>query len=255
MEKIIVVEDSQTLQNIIKFNLVKKNFVVITAGNGKEGLDLINKEKPDLIITDIMMPIMDGITMIKEIKQTETIKNIPIIILSAKNTTQDKLKGFSFGVMKYLTKPFEFPDLWKAIEETKESKGSFKVSLQDKNKMIFDIKNDLNFIDEATNLINDLTNENVLAINEPEQIKTIFTKFHETFYSKTKKNSDIWIKIGFFFSKEKLIIKIAWDKPNLFSSLEKNFGFIKKYSTSVMFDDTHNSILINIVLKTIDDLI
>lgn len=250
MKNIVIVEDSQSILSIIKFNLTKNNYIVSTATNGEEGLQLIKKQKPDLIITDLMMPVKDGLSMIKDIKANPDLKNIPIIILTAKKTAKDKIKGLGAGAVKYLYKPFEITELLKAIDELKTQKGELKVHLDGSNKIIFDLKNNLNFINEISALIDEITKETLLVINEAENLKIMFKKFYDTFIKKINDTNNIWIKIGYFFSKEKLILKIGWNKSGLFDSLEKDFSFIKNYVSSAVFDDKNNSIMMNIILKS-----
>jgi len=250
MKKIVVVEDNTSLLNLIKFNLLKHNFEVLTATNGKEGLKVIRDNNPDLIITDLMMPILDGLSMIKEIKKDEKLMNIPIIILTAKNSISDKIHGLEAGAIKYLYKPFEFEVLLQTIKEIKHLSGDFKVQLLAPNKVIFDLKQNINFLNEVSKLIDELTTANVVVVNETERIKNIFSKFYEKFNKEVKDLSDIWIKVGYYFSKEKLFLKIGWNKKNLFKSLKDDFAFITDYVDAVSFDDKQNSILCEIHLKS-----
>jgi YesN/AraC family two-component response regulator len=86
-------------------------FNIIEAKNGEDGLSLARKKIPDLIITDIMMPVMDGITLIKNIKEDDCTNHIPIILLTARDDGETKIKGFETGAEQYLVKPFEIGEL------------------------------------------------------------------------------------------------------------------------------------------------
>ena len=102
---VLVVEDNDDLRKFL-YAILQNMYNVLLAENGKAGLLMTRTEKPDFIITDVTMPVMDGITMIKEIKQDHDLVQIPIIILSAKASVEDRLKGFEMGVDAYMTKPF-----------------------------------------------------------------------------------------------------------------------------------------------------
>lgn len=106
--KILIVDDEKLIRDVIKEYLTTENFQAIEAENGEEALDIINKENIDLVILDVMMPKMDGLTFLKELK---TYKNIPVIILSARSEEYDKLTGFNLGTDDYLTKPFSPKEL------------------------------------------------------------------------------------------------------------------------------------------------
>ena len=102
---VLVVEDNKDLRKYL-YTILSEHYNVLLAENGKAGLLMTRTELPDFIITDVTMPVMDGITMVSEIKQDHELSQIPIIILSAKASVQDRLKGFEMGVDAYMTKPF-----------------------------------------------------------------------------------------------------------------------------------------------------
>ena len=102
---ILVVEDNEELKVFLK-NILSENYTVITAPNGKKGLQHAVDNIPDLIISDVMMPVMDGLEMIRQIKENNNICHIPIIVLSAKASLDDRIAGLEQGVDDYITKPF-----------------------------------------------------------------------------------------------------------------------------------------------------
>ena len=102
---VLVVEDNKDLRKYL-YTILSEHYNVLLAENGKAGLLMTRTEMPDFIITDVTMPVMDGITMVREIKADHYLSQIPIIILSAKASVQDRLKGFEMGVDAYMTKPF-----------------------------------------------------------------------------------------------------------------------------------------------------
>lgn len=102
---ILVVEDNKELRTFLK-NSLSGDYTVITASNGEEGLQSAIDNLPDLIISDVMMPVMDGLEMVKHIKENNSICHIPIIILSAKASLDDRIAGLEQGIDDYITKPF-----------------------------------------------------------------------------------------------------------------------------------------------------
>ena len=100
--KILVVDDEELLVKGIRFNLQNDGYEVLTGSNGLDALNLAQKESPDLIILDVMMPEMDGLTACSRIRE---FSDVPIILLTAKTTDLDKLIGFDSGADDYLTKP------------------------------------------------------------------------------------------------------------------------------------------------------
>jgi DNA-binding response OmpR family regulator len=105
--KILIVEDEEVLRRFVKISLEFEGFKVYEAADGQEGMELVQKEMPVLVITDLMMPEMDGITFYKRMKEKKETMNIPIIVLTAKDGFQDVLDAYDNGVVMYLTKPFD----------------------------------------------------------------------------------------------------------------------------------------------------
>ena len=106
--KILVVDDEALLVKGIRFNLQNEGYEVITGSNGKEAVELVRTEGPDLVVLDIMMPEMDGLTACGLIRE---FSDVPIILLTAKTEDMDKLIGFDHGADDYLTKPFNILEL------------------------------------------------------------------------------------------------------------------------------------------------
>lgn len=121
--KILVVEDSDDLRENIISLLELNDYEVLFAENGYDGLQLAIKEIPDLIIADRMMPIMEGTQMLQEIRNNSVTSNIPLIFLTAKSSTSDIRDGMNYGADDYLTKPFEAPELLKAVKTRLEKKS------------------------------------------------------------------------------------------------------------------------------------
>ncbi len=113
--RLLVVEDNADLRTFLK-GILSSSYNVITASNGKEGLESAIAEMPDFIITDVTMPVMDGLTMVHEIKRRQDTCHIPIIVLSAKASLEDRLKGLEEGIDDYITKPFSSVYLKNRVE-------------------------------------------------------------------------------------------------------------------------------------------
>lgn len=108
--KILVVEDNEELLALMH-QMLNGKYQVLTAKNGKQALNIIMKEELDLVVSDVMMPIMDGIELTKHIKEDENYWQLPVILLSAKNKDEDKTEGYATGADAYVTKPFRFEEL------------------------------------------------------------------------------------------------------------------------------------------------
>lgn len=108
MVTILVVEDNENTRILTEARL-KRYYNVITAKNGEEALDIFYTKSIDLIVADIMMPIMDGYQMLKEIRENK--QDVPILFVTAKSTFNDKKRGFELGIDDYITKPIDYEEL------------------------------------------------------------------------------------------------------------------------------------------------
>ena len=121
--RILVVEDSDDLRENIISLLELNDYEVLVAENGYDGLQLAIKEVPDLIISDRMMPIMEGTQMLQELRSNSITANIPFIFLTAKSSRQDIRDGMNYGADDYLPKPFEAPELLNAVNTRLQKKN------------------------------------------------------------------------------------------------------------------------------------
>ncbi len=104
--KILVCDDERHIVRLIQVNLQKQGYNVITAFDGKEGLEKIRAEKPDCVVLDVMMPYMDGFEVLKNLRREPETANLPVIMLTAKAQDKDVFEGYHYGADMYLTKPF-----------------------------------------------------------------------------------------------------------------------------------------------------
>ncbi len=108
---ILIVEDSQVNSEILLHLMTRHGYQVWTAESGQAALDLLETSSPDLILLDIMLPVMDGYALCRQLKQDKRTKNIPVIFISALNETENKLVGFEVGAVDYITKPFHHDEV------------------------------------------------------------------------------------------------------------------------------------------------
>jgi DNA-binding response OmpR family regulator len=116
-KKILVIDDEEDMQKLLKVRLEQENFVVLAAGDGEAGVKAAELEMPDLILMDIMMPKMDGYSCLKEIRKIQKIKDTPVLMLSGKE--EEKIRDlFAFQkISGYVEKPFELDTLVIKIKE------------------------------------------------------------------------------------------------------------------------------------------
>ncbi len=111
MNTILVIDDDAAINELIKVNLELSGYKVIQAFDGTKGFAVCKQEMPSVVILDVMMPETDGFTVAQRIRKNETTQHIPILMLTALSTLNDKVKGFNLGVDDYLVKPFEMEEL------------------------------------------------------------------------------------------------------------------------------------------------
>ncbi len=105
--KILVIEDDEAIRDVIRFTLESNGFTqVLTAGDGALGLRMAQREQPSLILLDLMLPQLDGLSVCRELKRDEATRNIPVIMLTAKSEESDIVLGLELGACDYITKPF-----------------------------------------------------------------------------------------------------------------------------------------------------
>ncbi len=185
--RLLIVEDNKEILEYIT-GLFEKTFDIYTAENGQAGMETAFEQIPDLIISDIMMPVMDGISLCKAVKEDVRTCHIPVILLTAKDSMQDKAEGYSIGADSYLTKPFTAQLLRNRVDNLLESRKklatAFSTGMKEE-QLVEDAfcQQDREFIEKVTSLIK----ENI----ESEQLNIIFLAdrlfmSESTFYRKVK---------------------------------------------------------------------
>ena len=110
-QKILIAEDEKSLQSLVTFKLKSSGFEVFVVNNGEEALDFLSAATVDLIVVDLMMPVMSGKELMVELEKNDATKNIPVIILTAKSLEKEVIEGFSLGADDYIKKPFSPSEL------------------------------------------------------------------------------------------------------------------------------------------------
>ena len=145
MKTLLLIEDNQEIRENTAEILELSMYKVLTAPNGKEGVEKAMEQKPDLIICDIMMPVLDGYGVLHAIHRNDQLKNIPFIFLTAKSERADFRKGMELGADDYITKPFDGAELLNAIDsrlkKAEIAKKEFASDLEGVNQLILESSN------------------------------------------------------------------------------------------------------------------
>ena len=120
-KKILAVDDEKHIVRLVQVNLERAGYEVVTAFDGKEALDKVRDENPDLVVLDVMMPYMDGFEVLQTLRRNPETRDIPVIMLTAKAQDQDVFKGWQSGVDCYLTKPFNPMELLSFVKRIFDS--------------------------------------------------------------------------------------------------------------------------------------
>ncbi len=186
-QTILIVEDNIELTNYI-ITLLEKDYIVKTAANGLEGLQVLKQFSPDLIISDIMMPFMDGVAFCRSVKSNIETSHIPFILLTAVTNLETKIEGFTLGIDNYIEKPFNSNELLARIAALLSNRALFKKyiltynSTNEINKEWLN-KHDALFWKKVNTLINEnYTNPDFTA----EKLAPLLNMSRATFYRKFK---------------------------------------------------------------------
>jgi DNA-binding NarL/FixJ family response regulator len=159
--KILVVDDDLGTRLSISDYLQLSGYKVITANDGQAGLMMVNKHHPDLIVTDIIMPQINGYELVRRVRKKAEFRLLPVILLTARTQTQERILGYQSGCDLYLPKPFELEELAAAIgnllERSRIIQSEYQLSLQENHKKA-DSTSDYDFYnDETIKLLESLT--------------------------------------------------------------------------------------------------
>lgn len=201
---LLIVEDNNEIREYIKCSF-EDLYEVLTASNGKEGWEIAKNRIPSIIITDVMMPIMDGITLCKKVKEDMRTSHIPVIMLTAKDSIQDKEDGYAAGADSFLTKPFSARLLHKRIENLLDARKKLAgmVATRTVSSIGSNTQEDLNDLANCSQILNKLDKEFLDKVNsiieenlslEKMDVAFIADKMcmsHSTLYRKIKGLTDM----------------------------------------------------------------
>lgn len=111
MSKIVVAEDDRAIARLIKFKLERAGYHVDVAEDGGKAVEVINNNHPDLVLLDVMMPVLDGYQVLRKIKENPKLREIPVVMLTARGQEKDIVKGLEMGSLDYIVKPFRPAEL------------------------------------------------------------------------------------------------------------------------------------------------
>lgn len=140
MAKILVIDDSRLIAHVAKTILTKRGHEVILAQDGMAGLEAAKSERPDMILLDLIMPVMDGYQVCEQLKEEGSTKEIPIIMLTSKAEPADKVKGLEMGALDYVTKPFDEGELLARVNTQLRLKELYE-TLQERNRQLQEMAN------------------------------------------------------------------------------------------------------------------
>ncbi len=133
-KKILAVDDERHIVRLVQVNLERAGYEVITAYDGKDALEKVASENPDLVVLDVMMPYMDGFEVLQNLRKNQSTRELPVIMLTAKAQDADVFRGWQSGVDCYLTKPFNPMELisfvkriFKSLEGDDDDEGGSKI--------------------------------------------------------------------------------------------------------------------------------
>ncbi len=132
---VLLVEDDRNIAELLQLYLEKEGYRVLTAADGRQGLEVFRKENPDLVLLDVMMPVMDGWETCRILRSES---QVPIVMLTAKGETDDKVQGLKAGADDYITKPFEMREVLARLEAFLRRAGTTTSAVTNAKRLVFD---------------------------------------------------------------------------------------------------------------------
>ncbi len=166
--QLLLVDDEPGLREAVQAYLEDSGFTVDVASNAKDGLELAHQKLPDLIITDIMMPQVDGYQFLKQLREDPQFKAVPVVFLTARGMTSDRIQGYNAGCDAYIPKPFDPDELVAVINNLLEKQNNLRVAASDEGHNIADLARQISEIKAM------LTQKGGIT-QSPAPIKTDFT--------------------------------------------------------------------------------
>ncbi|WP_313265950.1 two-component regulator propeller domain-containing protein [Sphingobacterium sp.] len=245
-ETLLLVEDNADLRIFLKGQL-DAHYRVEIATNGKEGLEKIHSIMPDFILSDLMMPEMDGIEMLKEVRRDARVCHIPFVLLSAKHAVETQIEGLSYGADYYITKPFEPAFLLTAIHSLLQKRRSYFEQVTERNAPIIQVSEvqiddrDKKFLDTVVEVVEQHMNQSDFNIDLiAEQLNLARNTFYKKFKSLTNmapvefvrelrlKKAKLYFDAG-LENVSDVAYRVGFNNPKYFStSFKEMFGISPK---------------------------
>jgi len=140
--RILIIEDEEDIRELVRYNLERENFGVIEAESGEAGLKLVLQEQPDLILLDLMLPGKDGMQVCGELKCNQAVRDIPVVMMTARGEESDIVAGLEIGAEDYITKPFSPNVLVARVKAVLRRKTSAPLPAKDDVLTVFDLRID-----------------------------------------------------------------------------------------------------------------
>ena len=240
--KVLVVEDNEDIRRYLREGL-SGQFTVIEAGNGEEALQKLKDGELDLVVTDVMMPVMDGIKLCRHIKQDLSTSHIPVIMLSAKNDVSDKMEGFQIGADDYISKPFSLSLLVSKIQNMMRTrirmKEYYKKSTEIKPEKITFNAMDEELLTRAMNVVKENMDNsgfsaedfakamNMSRSNLHLKLKGITGESAVEFIRKIRMNEAVRLLKDGRYSIAEISTMVGYNTPSYFAqSFKKYFGYM-----------------------------
>ena len=241
-ETVLLVEDNKDIINYLRDNL-KASYNIVTAANGKEALEQIYEEEPDLIVSDIMMPEMDGLTFCKSLKQNIKTCHVPLILVTAKNSVDDQIKGHQLGADDYVVKPFEMnlleAKIKNLIKSRKRLKELYSQSNSIKPESIAFNNLDKELLDKALTVVEEHLQDAEFSVdlfaremgmsrsNLHLKMKAITGASATDFIKKVRFNQALKLLEENRYSVAEISYMVGFNSPSYFStSFKKHFGYL-----------------------------
>ncbi|UOB16047.1 hybrid sensor histidine kinase/response regulator transcription factor [Abyssalbus ytuae] len=237
---LLIVEDNFEMQYFLQ-DVFSKSYKVLVADNGEEGLELAERNNIDIIISDISMPVMDGLEMCNALQKNKRTSHIPVILLTAIKTTETKIKGLELGAIEYISKPFNIHELilktYNLLANQEKVFSNFKSELVSSPKTDTTKSKDILFLEKLTEALNKEINNSDFKL---EDLSQIFNMSYSVIYRKCqaitgksivdffrlirlKKSAILLIKKGYTISEVSFIV--GFNDPQYFSRcFKKQFG-------------------------------
>lgn len=181
--KILVVDDEETIREVVRRYLEKENYVVLEAADGYQALDLIKQKSPDLIVLDLMLPGIDGLSLTEHIRQE---RQIPIIMLTAKGEASDRIRGLDTGADDYITKPFSPQEVVSRIRAVLRRVKGEQTSPTEKTFEFAHL-----FIDPSARIVK-VDGQNVDLTVKEFDLLTYFAQNPQQVFSRTQLLAKVW---------------------------------------------------------------